>query len=224
MKEISRTFNGRDVRVIVQHGVEWFVAKDVCDVLGVEPANIMRPRKDKNGNEIGFPEAEKGVYIIHTPGGDQKMLCVNEPGLYRLIFHSRKPEAESFRTWVFNEVLPSIRKTGKYDIRDVKEKSKENRNLLTGQWKRQGVSKPVEYGGLTKESYRQIFNNPDIRKAGMDRGQILKLAAFESVEAWKLSENPENALGFNGCKESITETAGLLEAVRTQNLLRSAQA
>jgi hypothetical protein len=87
--------------------------------------------------------------------------------------------------------------------------------------KRIWVSKPVEYGSLTKESYRQIFNNPDIRKAGIDRGQILKLAAFESVEAWKLSENPENALGFNGCKESITETAGLLEAARNQNMLRA---
>jgi hypothetical protein len=120
--------------------------------------------------------------------------------------------------------FPTIRKTGKYEIpKEMKERSTENRNLLTGQWKRRGVSKQVEYGSLTKESYRQIFSNPYLHKAGMDRGQILKLAAFESVEAWKLSENPENALGFSGCRESITETAGLLEAVRNQNLLRAAQ-
>jgi prophage antirepressor-like protein len=213
MKEIVRTFNGHEIRVIVQKGVEWFLAQDAADILGIQ--NIRQ-------NLAEFPDKEKGVYSIYTPGGDQKRLFVNEPGLYRLIFKSRKPEAESFKTWVFEEVLPSIRKTGRYEIpKDTKERSTEGRNLLTGQWKRQGVSKPVEYGNLTKESYRQIFNNPDIRKAGMDLGQVLKLTAFESVEAWKLSENPENTLGFNGCRESISETAGLLEEVKNQNLLRS---
>jgi hypothetical protein len=42
------------------------------------------------------------------------MLTVNEPGLYRLVFQSRKPEAEKFKTWVFTEVLPSIRRTGMF--------------------------------------------------------------------------------------------------------------
>jgi prophage antirepressor-like protein len=213
MKEIVRTFNGHNIRVIVQKGVEWFLAQDICDILGIA---------ESRSSTRDFPDMEKGVHTMHTPGGEQKRLFVNEPGLYRLIFKSRKPEAESFKTWVFEEVLPSIRKTGKYEIpKDTKERSTEGRNLLTGQWKRQGVSKPVEYGSLTKESYRQIFNNPDIRKAGMDLGQVLKLTAFESVEAWKLSENPENALGFSGCRESISETAGLLEEAKNQNFLRN---
>jgi prophage antirepressor-like protein len=225
MKEIVRAFNGHEVRVIIQKGVEWFIAKDVCEVLELAQHRRAVAETVERLNKAGLDG--KGVTAsipLKTIGGTQNFLCVNEQGVYELIFSSKKEEAVRFRAWVTSEVLPSIRKTGKYEIpKEMKERSTENRNLLTGQWKRQGVSKPVEYGSLTKESYRQIFSNSDLRKASMDRGQILKLAAFESVEAWKLSENPENALGFSGCRESITETAGLLEAVRNQNLLRAAQ-
>jgi hypothetical protein len=148
---------------------------------------------------------------------------VSEQGLYELIFSSRKEEAIRFRAWVAGELLPSIRKTGKYDVRDIREKSVEARHSVTDEWKRQGVSTPREYGGLTRAEYQELFGNPAMKKADMERNQVLKLTAFESVEAWKLSENPENSLGFSGCRESITETAGLLEAARNQNLLRSAQ-
>ncbi|EGP02427.1 hypothetical protein AAUPMG_12896, partial [Pasteurella multocida subsp. multocida str. Anand1_goat] len=51
-----------------------------------------------------------------TAGGTQSMIYINEPNLYRLIIKSRKPEAEPFETWVFEEVLPQIRKTGKYEV------------------------------------------------------------------------------------------------------------
>lgn len=51
---------------------------------------------------------------VSTHGGARHLTIVNEPGLYRLIFTSRKKEAEAFKTWVFTDVLPSIRKTGSY--------------------------------------------------------------------------------------------------------------
>jgi hypothetical protein len=83
----------------------WFIVKDVSDVLGLgNPRETLR----------NFPENEKGVSSADTLGGNQEMLVINEPGLYRLIFQSRKPEAERFKTWVFSEVLPQIRKTGSY--------------------------------------------------------------------------------------------------------------
>lgn len=83
---------------------EW-VAKDVCDVLGIERArDAVRD----------FDEDQKGAVTIRTPGGNQQMLTVTEAGLYRLVFTSRKPSAKSFQRWVFHEVLPSIRKTGSY--------------------------------------------------------------------------------------------------------------
>ena len=100
---IPLTFNKHTVRTVIIDGVPWFVAKDVSDVLGLK--NVSKSLKN-------FPENEKGVTTGYTLGGSQEMLIVNEPGLYRLIFQSRKSEAEQFKTWVFTSVLPQIRQTG----------------------------------------------------------------------------------------------------------------
>ena len=98
-------FESHTVRMVLAENESWFIAKDVCDVLEIkQPTRAIAM----------FPENEKGVNTIHTPGGKQRMLCVNEPGLYRLVFQSRKPEAEQFKAWVFTEVLPSIRRTGMF--------------------------------------------------------------------------------------------------------------
>jgi anti-repressor protein len=59
---------------------------------------------------------EKGLYSIHTPGGNQNVNFINESGLYSLALSSRKPEAKRFKKWVTSIVIPSIRKTGKYEV------------------------------------------------------------------------------------------------------------
>lgn len=102
------TFNesNQPIRVELVDGEPWFVAKDVCDALGIENNRNATARLD---------EDEKGASIVRTPSGEQQMNIVNESGLYNLIFQSRKPEAKKFRKWVTGEVLPSIRKTGKYE-------------------------------------------------------------------------------------------------------------
>jgi len=103
------TYGDRAVRMVLLDDGAWFIAKDVCEAL-----DIKQPTRAVED----FPESEKGVTAIHTLGGKQEMLIVNEPGLYRLIFQSRKPEAEKFKTWVFNEVLPQIRQTGGYGMHE----------------------------------------------------------------------------------------------------------
>jgi prophage antirepressor-like protein len=104
------TFENRTVRTVVIKNEPWFVAKDVGEALGLSAIKTTLQ---------GFPENEKGVHTMYlrSENGVQqsrKMLTVNEPGLYRLVFQSRKPEAEKFKTWVFTEVLPSIRRTGMF--------------------------------------------------------------------------------------------------------------
>ena len=59
---------------------------------------------------------EKGIVIVDTLGGPQKMLCVNESGLYAITISSRKPEAKRFRKWITSEVLPALRKTGSFTV------------------------------------------------------------------------------------------------------------
>lgn len=86
--------------------LEW-IAADVGAVLGINQSTLsLRLAK--------MPESWKGIHLMNTPGGPQQVLTVTEPGLYELIFRSDKPAAQRFRVWMFEEVLPSIRRTGSY--------------------------------------------------------------------------------------------------------------
>lgn len=107
-------FNSSQVRVIVDPNQEfWFGAKDVCDILGYV----------NDTDAIKKHCKEKGVAKRYSPtkGGKQELIFINEPNLYRLIIKSRKPEAEKFEAWVFEEVLPQIRKTGKYALQKTEQ-------------------------------------------------------------------------------------------------------
>ena len=98
-------FGKNGIKRVMIDNHPWWVAKDVCSVLG-----IVNPRSSMHD----FDDDEKGVYIMDTPGGQQRQTIVSEPGLYRLILKSRKPEAKAFKRWLIHDVLPSIRKTGQY--------------------------------------------------------------------------------------------------------------
>ena len=104
LKVFEKAEFGR-VRVVECEGEPWFVAKDVCECLELTDVSKTISLLD---------DAEKGTNSIRTPGGEQQMLVVSEPGLYSLILRSRKPEAKAFKRWVTHEILPSIRKTGHY--------------------------------------------------------------------------------------------------------------
>lgn len=104
-------FNSNQVRVVDINGVSWFVAKDVCDILGI--SNVSQACNSLYNDE-------KGICNVYTLGGNQDMTVVSESGLYHFIFTSRKDEAKIFRKWVTSEVLPSIRKTGKYELKKEK--------------------------------------------------------------------------------------------------------
>jgi anti-repressor protein len=91
-----------------------FVARDICDILELGDTSKAVSR---------LPEIMKGTNSIPTPGGNQDMLTVTEAGMYKLVFTSRKPEAESFTDWLATEVIPSIRKHGAYMTADTIEKT-----------------------------------------------------------------------------------------------------
>jgi prophage antirepressor-like protein len=115
------SYEDHAVRTVLIDDSPWFVAKDVCDVLDIkQPTRAVEE----------FPQNEKGVTIIHTPGGKQEMLTVNEPGLYRLIFQSRKPEAEKFKTWVFTSVLPQVRRSGAFVLGGGQEDARRTAGLI----------------------------------------------------------------------------------------------
>lgn len=94
-----------ELRTSAETGSITFCLTDVCRALNLKNAPQLQQRLKK-----------KGIYSIYAPtnGGQQEMLFIDEPNLYRCIFQSRKKEASEFQDWVFEEVLPSIRKSGGY--------------------------------------------------------------------------------------------------------------
>lgn len=103
----SFSFDDELVRVIMRDGEPWFVASDACRVLDIQ--NVSQALEN-------FDDDEKGIASGYTLGGQQQLLVVSEPGLYRMIFMSRKPNAKPFQRWVRHDVLPAIRKHGQYRV------------------------------------------------------------------------------------------------------------
>jgi prophage antirepressor-like protein len=100
--------NHKPVRVEMIDGEPWFVAKDVCDILGLtNPTEALRNLDDDEKNTLRLSEGIQGR-------GNPNVNVVNESGLYALIIRSNKPEARAFRKWVTSVLLPVVCKTGKY--------------------------------------------------------------------------------------------------------------
>lgn len=109
---IPFSFESRDIRAITdERGEPWFVAKDVLIALEYEPeGGISKYIKH-------VPDEWKGGTPISTPGGVQQMAILAEQGLYFFVARSDKPKALPFQKWLAGEVLPSIRKTGSYSLK-----------------------------------------------------------------------------------------------------------
>lgn len=99
-----------EVRSLLINNEPCFVGKDVALILGYkEPRSAVSKKVD---------DEDRGVAKIETPSGVQDMTIINESGLYSLILSSKLPTAKKFKRWVTNEVLPSIRKYGAYQVPD----------------------------------------------------------------------------------------------------------
>lgn len=124
-------YNSKQVRTIIKDNELWFVAKDVCEILEINPSEAVKGRKDRNFEDgLDVDEYRDDIDIVDSIGRRQKALAVNEAGLYSLILKSRKPEAKQFKRWITHEVIPSIRKYGLYATLDTVEKILENPDYM----------------------------------------------------------------------------------------------
>lgn len=161
------------VRTVIIDGEPWFVAQDVCRQLGltnpskalegldddeyttldgvITESNIggfggrLTPPTNITDRYIGSNSQPVDIFI--RANGGKSPLVVNESGLYHLIFKSQKPEAKAFRKWVTSEVLPQIRKTGRYGKSNV---SNEAINRLI---KAAETVAEHDYAGIPKMQY-----------------------------------------------------------------------
>ena len=114
-------YEDKQVRTITKDGQPWFVAKDVCEILEIGNVTDAVNR---------LSSQMKATSIVSTQFGSKEMNIVSEAGLYKLVFTSRKPEAEKFTDWVASEVIPSIRKHGAYMTPETIEKTLTNPDFL----------------------------------------------------------------------------------------------
>lgn len=101
------SFRGSNIRTAIIDGEPWFVAKDVAEALGYANPNDAIKQHCKDGVAKRYP-------ILDALGRTQEVRIIREPDLYRLIVGSTLPAAQKFEAWIFEEVLPTIRKTGGY--------------------------------------------------------------------------------------------------------------
>jgi prophage antirepressor-like protein len=106
-------FNSQQVRIVSINNEPWFVAQDVCSILEVR--NVSQALSRLDDDEIR--DLDKDTIIsLNDDLSVTRLLAVSESGLYSLTLGSRKPQAKEFKRWVTREILPTIRKTGKYEI------------------------------------------------------------------------------------------------------------
>lgn len=104
MNQLSKIFEGKQLRIIDYNNETWFVVTDVCEILGLSNPTKVVSRLDED-ERSNFKLGRQGTANV-----------VNEFGLYNLVLSSRKLEAKKFKRWITHEVIPAIRKTGKYEM------------------------------------------------------------------------------------------------------------
>lgn len=158
------TFNAsnQQVRTICIDGQPYFVAKDICDILQLTNPTMAVQSLDDD---------ERAKYCLGRQG---ETWCVNESGLYHLIFQSRKEEAKVFRKWVTAEVLPTLRRTGHYEV-SVPATTEEQ--LPTRRWS-QRYERPAIWLDLRTEPYTQKLLN----------GYPVRVVTFEDVEWYSVAD------------------------------------
>ena len=203
-----KRFKDDNIRYDFINGEVIFNAQDVCKSLCLK--NTTEALRGLEKDDIISNE------VVDKIGRNIKAYYVTEYGLYDLILKSRKKEARQFKKWITHEVLPSIRKTGKYSIPDeVKKISTKNRNTLTSEWKNHGINKPHQYIQLTLQEYKAL--RIDKKKKEMNKGELLLLSALESMESLKLFNDAEID-GYYECRDSMIETSSEIKNILPNKL------
>lgn len=106
-------FENHEVRSLLLNNEPWFIGKDVADVLGY------KNQRDAISKHVD--SEDKNTVAIHDgiTRGNPNQTIINESGLYSLIFGSKLESAQKFKRWVTSEVLPALRKTGQYQVKEL---------------------------------------------------------------------------------------------------------
>jgi prophage antirepressor-like protein len=180
-------FNTTKIRVVMIENEPWFVATDLAVVLEYEKVDKMLKHVDEEDKKIINPQKLDDSNLEETFSSNTfRLSIVNESGLYAVIFGSRKPEAKVFKKWVTSEVLPSIRKTGKYEVNKHGLEEKMDKFLNELQELKTQIKKQEVVSTKLKESYSGVVNilNTSVNSENTDNQKIQEI--FKIVDALKL--------------------------------------
>lgn len=169
MNEI-KIFNNEEfgeIRTVVINGEPWLVGKDVAAALGYGEGKSLN-----NAVANHVEECDRGVTEMMTPGGKQRIVIINESGLYSLIFGSKLDSAKSFKHWVTSEVLPTLRKTGSYEMPKQKAKKPSDPNRLPLSSANMMVKNVMSV--LEKAKVDPIFVAAEVKRLYTDLGYEVK--------------------------------------------------
>lgn len=177
---VSFNFVSHSVRVVMLNDEPWFVAADVCAALELPNITMALKRLDEDESQVidfstlNSIEGAKNQQL--NPG--QKINIINESGLYSLILTSRKPEAKKFKKWVTSEVLPAIRKTGRYEAEPPRpgipdERWREILNLI------HAIATRCHFGGRASEALHERIR----WMGGVSSSRLLAPEQFGEIKA-----------------------------------------
>lgn len=182
--EDIQIFNSKefgDVRALELNGAPWFVGKDVAEALGYGAGKSLANAVSKH-----VDEEDKGVTEMMTPGGAQKVIIINESGLYSLVLSSKLPSAKKFKHWVTSEVLPTIRRHGAYMTEEALEKAITEPDFLirlATQLKEEKAKRLEAERKIEADRPKVTFANAvNVSKDGMLLGMLAKLLHQNGVD------------------------------------------
>lgn len=170
----------RDLLVLTMYNSEpVFCLADVCRVLDIANSGNVKNRL-----------SEKGICTMDTltSGGMQKMIFITESNLYKVIFQSRKPEAEKFSDWVTSEVLPSIRKHGMYAVDDLIANPELAIKAFTALKEEREKNKALQADNERMKPKEEFFDAVTDSKDAIDMGQVAKVLNYPKIGRNKLFE------------------------------------
>lgn len=187
-----------ELKATIKNGEPWFLAGDVCRVLGVkDSAKAVRDIEQKYKN-AGLTHTISGRMKIQTSAGQREAVIITEQTLYELIFNSRKQKAVLFRAWVTGEVLPSIRKHGFYraDGKMIRRVETDAIKEFIEYAKSNGSQSSERYYAIITKATNEILNISAGQRDSLTAMQLEHLAMVERVIASALTQGIEKEMNY----------------------------
>ena len=187
-----------ELKATIKNGEPWFLAGDVCRVLGIKNSRdavneIVNKLKTAGITRVGIADMS-----IKTAAGARQATIINEQILYELIFNSRKQKAVLFRAWVTGEVLPSIRKHGFYraEGKMIRRVETDAIKEFIEYAKNNGSKNSDRYYAIITKATNEILNIEAGQRDSLTASQLEHLAMVERVIANALTTGIEKEMNY----------------------------